>query len=241
MFYNKLEMPQVIILYGPPLSGKGTQGAFLGDLLPDYLHLDFGTELRAYVSKYNNQQSNMDAHDRAVRLKTDMDAGRAVDTKDLRFVIEQRIIEAIEEGKGLLIEGPGRLLEEAEWLSTFLASKKQSVVIFQLHLTLKEILRRAALRWYVPGINKPFIGYAAAKAFCQNDDSPYQRSEDLDPLINAKRYRTMYKDGFAQILMAYQSNAKALVFVIDAMQPIDTVSGHIMRYLKEFFGFNPNT
>lgn len=229
-------LPDVVIVYGPPLAGKGTQGAFLRSLLPEYFHLDFGTQLRAYVQKYLNGEEYASAK-RAARLKQDMDDGKAVPTEDLRFVVEDSITDALEKGQKLLIEGPGRLLEEARWLSQYIGRKNLSVVIFHLHVNLEETLRRAQRRWYCPGHDVPFIGYDKAKAYC-GKGKPYQRFEDTDPGINMRRYEELYHSQYAAILQEYQLNAKSVILTLDAKETVGKVSETIYTYLQKFYNLN---
>lgn len=234
VYYISMEkLPDVIIVYGPPLAGKGTQGAFLRKLLPEFFHLDFGTQLRAYVSN-NLKSKDEDAANRAKRLHEEMGKGNAVPTPDLRFVVEDSITQALENDKKLLIEGPGRLLEEAEWLSLYMHEKNLTVTIFHLHINLEETLRRAQRRWYCPESDIPFIGYEAAKKHC-GKNKPFQRQEDTDPGINMRRYDNLYNNQYAAILQAYQLNALAQVCTIDGKKPTRDISYILYRYLQTFY------
>ena len=229
-------LPDIIIVYGPPLAGKGTQGAFLRRLLPEYFHLDFGTQLRAFVAEHETSEKRA-YQTRALRLKKDMAAGKAVLTKDLRFVVEDSIMSALNNGQKLLIEGPGRLLEEARWLSKYIGSRELEVAIFHLHINLEETLRRAQRRWYCPGIDVPFIGYDKAKAQC-GKGKPYQRPEDTDPGINMRRYEALYHSQYAAILQEYQMNAGSTILTLDAKAEVGAVSKVVYRYLQLFYGLD---
>jgi adenylate kinase family enzyme len=233
----ELQLPDVIIVYGPPLAGKGTQGDYLRKLLPEFLHLDFGTELRRFVAEHI-QQSETKNGVIANRMDIAMKQGSAVLTEDLRFVVEYSITSAVTSGKKLIIEGPGRLVAEAEWLSKYLGSLELSVAIFHLHIGLEEVLRRAQYRWYCPGNPLPFIGHQAAKDACQGTDhKPYQRPEDLDPAINMKRYEQLYNVQYAEILQIYQLNCDTTVYTLDAHKKITDVSSNILLYLQKYYNF----
>ena len=243
---NPKILPQIIILYGPPNAGKGTQSDFLKNLFPDRYHLDFGSELRAFVEKHigdmkqevetkspNSQHEDIEV---ARRVKEDMLNSNPVDSDDLKYIIESAIVECAEKQQGMIVEGPGRLVEEAQWLSGFLDSKKVDVCIFHLHLDLKEVLERASKRYYVVGINKPFISYEDAKKNCSPDTEPYKRSEDKDPIGTTKRYEKMYAENFALITSIYQLGAKASVFTLDGRKSILDVSSDILSYFDKFYG-----
>lgn len=230
------QLPDVIIVYGPPLAGKGTQGFFLRKLLPEYFHLDFGTQLRAFVE--NNKESEQAINKRrALRIHEAMGRGEAVLTKDLRYVVEESITTAIKEGQKLLIEGPGRLLEEARWLSKFIASQNQTVAIFHLHINLQEMVKRSHHRWYCPEIDYPFRTQKAALQHCTKGEI-YQRQEDIDPTINMNRYETLYNSQYAAILQTYQLNAKCDVLTLDASDESREVSLTIHKYLTKFYNLD---
>lgn len=234
MFQHPFEFPKVIILYGPPAAGKGTQTEFLKEYLPNYVHLDFGTELRNFILNVKKEGTSNKNYEMALSMEKTMQTG-PVPFDDLKYVVEGKITDAIAKGHGLIIEGPGRQISEAHWLSSFLAKNKLSVSIFHLHLNLEDILQRVKTRFYAPSNSKPFGSYDEAKKYCKIGDTPYQRPEDTDAEKTVSRYRTLYKKSFAKILFIYQLEAAAHIFAIDASESISEVKDSIRKCLDRFY------
>jgi hypothetical protein len=210
--------------------------AYLEKLLPEYIHLDFGTSLRDFVAK-NIYSKNLDLKKRATSIQTLMAEGSPVETPDLRFVVEKTITGAVINGQKLLIEGPGRKIEEAEWLSEFFRSLSIDIAIFHLHIDLELTIARSKVRWYTPNNTYPYIGFDTAKAQCKDGEEPYQRVEDKNPAINTKRYDEIYDDVYAKIIQTYQLTGGAYVYTVDASDSIENVSKAIVGYLTNFYGF----
>jgi adenylate kinase family enzyme len=239
-------LPQIIILYGPSNAGKGTQSAFLRTVFPDRYHLDFGSELRSFVSRNIGDMNQKDESVNSESLAADIEVARSikhemsqsnpVKTEDLKYVIESAITSCISSGRGMIVEGPGRLVEEAQWLSGFMNSQSASVCIFHLHISLEEALERAIKRYYVKGIDKPFLSLESAKAECKEGEEPYKRGDDLDPEGIKKRFIKMYSENFALITSIYQLGAKADLFTLDGRKSIDEVSSDMISYFEKFFG-----
>jgi adenylate kinase family enzyme len=242
---NKL--PQIIILYGPPNAGKGTQSKFLKTIFPDRYHLDFGSELRSFVTRHigdmqlDQETISPESNDQdlavARRVKKDMMKSNPVESSDLKYIMESAIIHCESIGQSMIVEGPGRLVAEAQWLSEFMSHKKVSVCIFHLHLGIDEVLDRASKRYYVPNISYPFISFEEAQKHCPSGIEPYRRAEDQDIEGTKKRYTKMYAENFALITSIYQLGAKACVFTLDGRKPIIEVSQDISKYLKVFYDY----
>jgi adenylate kinase family enzyme len=234
MFQLHPSFPKVIILYGPPAAGKGTQTEFLKEHLPNYFHIDFGTEIRNFIKIHKESDKKDDNYKLAQKMELLMQTG-PVEFEDLKFVVEKKIIEAVKQGKGLIIEGPGRQITEAHWLSKFLHENGLSVAIFHLHLNLEDIVARVKTRFYAPNNNHPFSSYEDALKACKAGEIPYQRKEDVDVEKTISRYRNLYKKSFAKILFIYQLEAKAEIFAIDASESIEMVRNSIFNILKKFY------
>jgi adenylate kinase family enzyme len=230
------DLPQIIILYGPAGCGKGTQAGLLKEILKDYYHLDFGTELRKFV-KENVDSEDENLKDKARKMKEQMDAGQPVDTPLLRFVVEDSIVKNVKAGKGMLVEGPGRKIEETEWLSNFFVSNGMTSAIFHLHIDLDVILDRLKTRWYLPSTSKPFISYQKAKAEAKDGEEPYQREDDVNVESVKQRYKLMYRDVFGEILKIYMIVSKTDILPINADQEVKKVHKDITDVLKGRYGY----
>lgn len=237
------KVPNIIILYGPPAAGKGTQASFLRKMFPERYHLDFGTELRSFVAKHlGTYQAHVDEKinptsapelvETARRLKSQMSAKNAVKTEDLRFVIEQGILDCVERGQDLILEGPGRLVEEAQWLSGFMKEKGLEVAIYHLYISLNSAINRSLHRYYIESSKESFPSYESAKIAAKSGENPFQRPEDEDAAGVEKRYKGLYSEHSAQILSIYQLTTRALVFTLDGDKPVTEVSNDIVNYLN---------
>lgn len=227
--------PDVIILYGPPGSGKGTQAHILKSKLTHFAHIDFGTQLRSFVK---NTQSNNHDYLTAQKIGNIMKTGQPVSPELLRYVVEKDINSTIESGKGILLEGPGRTTGEAEWLSRFFEEKKLNVCIIHLLLTLEDILPRMQTRYYVDGLSQPFDSYQSALEHSPKGTFPYRRDDDDNIELVTKRYKGLYKDVFEDILFIYQHIAQAKIILIDASKSINEVSYNVESKLFTLFSFD---
>ncbi len=289
------KLPQVVILYGPPASGKGTQADFLKKLLPDFYHLDFGTALRNFVvenlgnyfdpsvnsriaeeiqspeiqkflsekkpektktqtseensainstiSKGQGGSSKLDKLEadqnispkvRAYRVWRSISHFEAVLFEDLQFVVENKLAEKIQNNQKIILEGPGRSVLEAQWLSKLFANLGLEIAIFHLYISPSETVKRSATRFYVHGVEKPFSSYKIAKENSQGSE-PYRRPEDDDSDGIMSRYNRLYADIFAQIISIYQLSALAKVLTVDAHQPMEKVSSVLQEYLVKWY------
>ncbi len=227
-------LPEIIFLYGPAGSGKGTQAELLLDILDNYIHLEFGSSLRDFVLE-NLNSSDEEQNLRAVRMKSSMDKGLPVPVYDLRFVIERKINDILSSGKKIILDGAGRSIEEAKWQSGFIKKSKFKSCIFHLYIALDETIYRATHRWYIPGSKKPFISFDEAKKVCSHDKEPFQRNDDTRLDSIKTRYKKQYREHVAEILKTYQVNSGTNVFLVDGNQKIPAVARFIKNLLVDFY------
>lgn len=224
--------PQLIILYGPPGSGKGTQANILSKEF-GYTFVDFGQSFRNFVKENLNKeiQNSLDhglsnvnptLDQRALRVKQMLETGQAILTEDFYFIIESKINEYIDSKTLFIIDKPGSLNDEAQWLSSLVINKSVSNIFINLVVPMSVSVDRISHRFYIPSSSEPFLSYQQAMENSKAGEIPYQRPEDENRDITLKRIDNLYGHS-DEILLIYKSKG-IKVINIDATGSIEEVN-----------------
>lgn len=231
---TKKPMPRVIILYGPPGSGKNTQAELMIKQFPQFDIVDYGSELRTFVADHECDTTSLDG-EIARRINEKVSQGSLADIEDLMYIISKKIMSLLEQGKSIILIGPGRMKSETKWLAEYLEKQEITSCIFHLHLSLEDIVQRISNRFFVQGSNQPFSSYEEAVLHAPEGTEPYRREDDKTSDRVVKRYRTQYKNKFASILFTFQLHADSQIFSINAAQAIEEVNHNISCMLHSYY------
>jgi adenylate kinase family enzyme len=224
-----MSLPDILLLYGPPTSGKGTQAHHLKILYPNYYHIDFGAILRNFIDK--NPTSMV-----SVSLQEKMSKGEAVDSNLLWQVIGEDLEKHCQLKHKLIIEGLGRKLEDAIFFSKIIERYNLSLAIFHLCLPLEYAILRSNTRYYVKDNTLPFSSYEDALSAANNQiQNIWRRTDDGDKAIIEKRYINLYENIYPKILHILQISCLAPVYIVEATLPITEVTNQITTYLDKFY------
>lgn len=226
--------PALIMFFGPPTAGKGTQSKIFLEKHPEYSRIDFGYELRSFVKNYAENSSQPERQQLAMRLNACLRQRRSVDAPDLMLVLKDKMVPAFEKAEKLVLDGAGRSAQEAELQVELFNKYRIRPCIFNLFLTKDHILERARNRWFVPDNPSPFSSFEAAQKACLGNQQPFQRQDDLDEAKVLAGYDNLYGN-FPNILLIYQLGARAQIFTIDASQSIAKVTEDIELCLRTFY------
>lgn len=190
----------VVLFYGPPGSGKGTQVAILADKT-GFDILDAGHTFREFVKNYPENPV-------AKRMQHRMEQGKPIYTEDYFYILQSTIHNQLKTGKPIIFDKPGgSLLEEAEWFNNLILIGKIKTVLFHLPISLEESLRRIANRWFVEGEQLGYPTKQEALSRVGGDTSRvFQRGDDALVETITKRYNFLYKDNFEAILNILKQN-----------------------------------
>jgi adenylate kinase len=169
----------ILILFGPPAAGKGTQAARLKEKY-GLAHLSTGDTLRAAIAA---------GSDVGKRAKAVMDAGGYVSDEIVLGIIEDRIAQA-DCANGFILDGFPRRVSQAEALDVLLVRKSLQVdVVLEIKVDEAALVRRVENR--------------ALETRAKGEPV---RSDD-DPDIFKKRLK-IYKDETAPVLPYYRAQDK---------------------------------
>jgi adenylate kinase len=220
----------MIILYGAPGSGKGTQAKLLEDKF-GFKFLDFGQNFREFAKKSENQ-NDVD-YVRACRVKSDLEKGNAIKTEDLYYIIQAKIESYLDSGLDFILDKPGSLIEEAKWLSNLIKKKKINCILIHLELPIEKSLERISQRYYIPGNPNPFPSKEIAQeTLIKSLNStlvPYQRPEDTNKETTIKRIHNLY-DQHNEIIEVYKK-VEIPVYNINANGTVDEVFKKILKVI----------
>jgi adenylate kinase len=197
-----IKKPQMVILYGPPGSGKGTQAKLLQEKF-GYEFLDFGQSFRNFA-KENIQEDNPN-YLRAKRVNEAFESGLPILTEDFFYIVQEKIENYIKEKKSFIIDKPGSLIEEAKWFNQVIKKFNISNIFIHLNLAKDISLQRISNRWYLPSNPIPYTSYQNALENAIFNEKPYRRVEDESQDVSSKRIDNLY--GQHDVILAeYEQN-----------------------------------
>jgi len=135
-------MKKVIILYGPPGSGKGTQANLLAGKL-DVIHFDTGRVLEVVVHDPANRKSAV-----IQREKKLFDSGKLLTPSWILGIVEREAKKIYAADYGIVFSGSPRTMYEAKGLLPFLAKLygKKNIHVFVLTATADMSIERNSSR-----------------------------------------------------------------------------------------------
>lgn len=191
---------RLLILLGPPCSGKGTQAKLLQQKFKGY-HLSAGDLLRSYLDKDGETRKFLDA-------------GGLVDPALVNNLIFEKIKEV--EDELVIIDGYPRTLEQAKFISNLLTEYNLSNHIFLIKVSKELLLDRMRKRKFCVLCQSTYknpIHCCGEMTIERNDDKEH---------IFEKRY-----DGFLENLDYVLDNIKNYV-VINGENSEDEVLNQII-------------
>lgn len=217
---EKTEQQTVIILMGPPGSGKGTQATRISKAL-QIPHISTGDILRENISKDT---------DLGRKAKEYMNAGKLVPDDLVLNMLSERVAKP-DSTKGYLLDGFPRTIAQGEALDKML-SKDAKLVAISLDVNDEAIIKRMSGRLTCKNcgnIQNLYFSPPAKDNICDKCGGPLiQRPDDKEEVV--KERLRVYHEQTKPLINFYQN--KKLLHVIDGNQDPDQVFKEIMKIIS---------
>jgi len=187
-------------MIGPPGSGKGTQAKKIAAKY-NYNHISTGDLLRALAGK-----SQLDATEKEALEQ--MNAGNLVPDKLIYKLVFDKISDEISAGRGVVLDGAIRNLEQAQGFQKFFEEKKLAAEVLAIEIALsdKDSLIRLTKR------------------------SGLENRPDDDPKIIKERIAKQGNKALSPIVNFYKD--LGVLVKIDGNQTIEAVEEDVAKVLK---------
>ena len=208
----------IIVLFGKPGAGKGTQAPLLAAAL-GVPTLATGDELRAAIR--NGTPLGLEA-------KSNMDRGDLVPDSVILGIIKQALAEP-RNAAGVVLDGVVRTVPQAEGLAAAcaeLGTKVDAVLCFDIDD--EEIVRRLAGRTVCESCQSPYTGREPGTA-CDKDGGRLVRRKDDEPEAIRNRLE-VYERQTAPVLKWYRDHGTR-VAVIEAVGSVQDVTARALGAL----------
>lgn len=208
----------IIVLFGKPGAGKGTQAPLLAKAL-GVPTLATGDVLRA--AKRAGTKLGLEA-------KGFMDRGELVPDSVILGIIGEELAQP-QYARGVILDGAVRTVPQAEGLQRVLESHGRKVdAVLALDIDNEEIVRRLSDRTVCENCQTPYTGRAVG-SICDKCGGTLVRRKDDDPDAIRTRLR-VYDAETAPVLDWYKANGDC-VAVIDAVGAVDNVTARALSAL----------
>lgn len=208
----------IIVLFGKPGAGKGTQAPLLAKAL-DVPTLATGDVLRA--AKRAGTRLGLEA-------KGYMDRGDLVPDSVILGILAEELRQP-QYARGVILDGAVRTVPQADGLETMLDSlgrKLDAVLVFDIDN--EEIVRRLSDRTVCENCQTPYTGRKVGDV-CDKCGGALVRRKDDDPEAIRTRLR-VYDDETAPVLDWYKKNGDR-VAVVNAVGAIDDITSRALDAL----------
>ncbi|MGW0756755.1 adenylate kinase [Streptomyces sp. NPDC002814] len=212
-----------IVLVGPPGAGKGTQATRLAEKLR-IPHISTGDLFRANIS----QQTEL-----GKLAKSYMDAGNLV-PDEVTIAMAKDRMEQPDAENGFLLDGFPRNVSQAEALDEVLETEDVTLdAVLDLEAPEEEVVKRIAGRRICrrDSAHVFHVTYSAPKKEGVCDvcgGELYQRDDDSEETV--RKRLEVYHTQTEPIIDYYKT--QGLVVTINAMGPVDEVTGRALEALK---------
>lgn len=216
----EMQGKEIIILLGPPGSGKGTQAARVSQAM-NMPHISTGDLFRENISNGTPLGK---------KVKGYMDAGQLVPDALVLDMLFDRVSKP-DAKNGYLLDGFPRTIPQAEAFDAKLNGKERLVVI-NLQVSDSEIEKRAASRLTCPSCSSVYnlsVKPPKIEMRCDKCNAALVRRPDDAPEVVQERLRVYRKQ--TEPLINYYSQKKVLINVNGANSP-DQVFQDVMKNVK---------
>lgn len=218
----------VIVLLGPPGSGKGTQAKELQDTYPGWVHVSTGNLFRAEISSGSAL---------GMSVKDILACGELVSDEVTNKVFESQVLKILDSKKveALVLDGYPRTRAQAEYLMVMVARELRlgRPIPVELRVSEGEVVGRLAGRWVNPRTGRVYherLNPPKKVGVCDDDGQPLiQRSDDKPDVIRS-RYKLYIeqRDGIVEGLQA-----RDRLVGIQGEGPLDQVSVRLETVIGE--------
>lgn len=207
----------VIVLLGPPGSGKGTQAERLSVLL-GVPAISTGEILR---------QECRSRSEVGLEVKSLVDAGQLVKDDLVQEVVARRLNQP-DCARGCILDGFPRTAAQARFLDRFLAgSSLTAPVVFDLTIEPNVLLERLSSRWQCPVCSRTYHKTPGASNYCPHDQAELIVRSDDQP-ATVRRRLEIYAANTSEIVRFYQNRG---YHKVDASQPVEKLTQRLTAFL----------
>ena len=227
-------MKQVIILLGPPGSGKGTQANLLAEKL-DFYHLET-SKLIEKTLKQAKQDDFIEINGQKFYFQDEQKIWDRGDLNSRPFVnhlIKNKINGLVQTNKSIIFSGSPRDVEEAQEIMPILEKlyQKQNIKIFVLDLDVEQSIYRNSHRRICELMRHPILYNEQTKnlKICPLDGSKLIKRKLDKPEIIEKRYKVYKKQTLPVVKYLEKNDFKVLK--INADQSVSTLHNRVMEHI----------
>jgi len=208
----------IIVLFGKPGAGKGTQAPLLASAL-EVPTLATGDVLRAARRAGTPLGREAQAY---------MDRGDLVPDSVILGILREELTQP-QYKNGVILDGAVRTVPQAEGLKSMLASLGRNVdAVLALDIENEEIVQRLSARTVCENCQTPYTGRPVG-GVCDKCGGALVRRKDDDPEAIRTRLR-VYDDETAPVLRWYQEAGDKVV-IVDGVGTVDDVTNRALGAL----------